>query len=113
MSEVPLLLLCLALSAGLQWLTLRNGRRHLRWLTLLPIALVALLGLLCLPGAYSSFYTFISTLEIENALLAFLSLMGLYAGTFALLLLPLALLWPGEWGLGWLLWLLFRKKEEI
>lgn len=113
MSEVPLLLLCLALSAGLQWLTLRNGRRYLQWLTLLPIALVALLGLLCLPGAYSSFYTFISALEIENALLAFLSLMGLYAGTFALLLLPLALLWPGEWGLGWLLWLLFRKKEEI
>lgn len=114
--STPAALLWLVLSAGLQWFTLRRtreGRRRLRWLTLLPTLLVALMVVLSLLGAYSSFFALFTALEQKNAILAVFSIVGLYVGSFAFLLLPLALLWLAGWCLGWLLWLLFRKKEEI
>lgn len=115
LTSTPAALLWLALSAGLQWFTLRRtrqGRRYLRWLTLLPAALVALLAALSLLGAFSSFYAFFAALEIENALLALLSLAGLYAGALVFLLLPPALLWLAGWGLGWALEALERYLRQ-
>lgn len=104
LTSTPAALLWLALAAGLQWSTLRRtrqGRRYLRWLTLLPAALAAILGILSLLGAFSSFYAFFAALEMENTLLAVLSLVGLWAGALFFLLLPPALLWLAGWGLGW------------
>lgn len=115
LTSTPAALLWLALSAGLQWFTLRRtrqGRRRLRWLTLLPAALVALLAVLSLLGAISSFYAFFAALEMKNALLAVLSLVGLWAGSLFFLLLPPALLWLAGWGLGWALEALERYLRQ-